>query len=58
MVSITSLFVPVVFAFDVVDNLEAEVILVKEGIVVEPMEMGKGKGSKTTFMYTGMNLYS
>ena len=55
MFSITYLFVPVVFAIDVVD-LEVEVALVEEGILVELMEMGKGNDRKTMFMFIGMNL--
>ena len=51
------LFVPVVFAIDVVNNLEVEVTLVKEDLV-ELMKMGKGIGGKTTFMLTGTNLHS
>ena len=57
MVSITPFFIPVVFASDVVDKVEVEVLLVEEGIAVELMEMGKGNGGKTTFMFTGMNLH-
>ena len=45
MVSITSLFV-VVFAIDVVDNLEFEVTLVEEGILVKLIELEKGDGKK------------
>ena len=44
MVCIMSLSVPVVFAIDVVDNLEFEVTLVDEGIVVKLVEMQKGIG--------------
>ena len=56
--SVTDLFVPVVFAIDVFNNLEVEVTLLEEGIVVELMEMGKDNDGKTTFMFTGMNLHS
>ena len=39
MVSVTSLSVPVVFAIDVVDDLEVDVALVEKSIVVELVEM-------------------
>ena len=42
MVCIMSLSVPVVFAIDVVDNLEFEVILVDEGIFVGTGGNAKG----------------
>ena len=58
MVSITSSFVPVVFAIDAVDDLEVEIALVEKGIVVELAEMGKSIGGKTTFMFIGMNFHS
>ena len=46
------------FAIDVVNDLEVEVILVEDSIVVEQVEMGKGIGGKTMFMFMDMNLYS
>ena len=58
MVSVMSLFVSVVFAIDVVDDFEVEVTLVEEGIVVKLVEMKKGIGGKTMFMFMGMNLHS
>ena len=51
IVSITGLFLSVVFAIDVVDDLKVE-----EDVVVKLMEMGKSNGGYTKFMFTGMNL--
>ena len=58
MVFIMSLSVPVAFAIDVVNALKVKVTLVEECISVELVEMGKGIGGKTIFMFTGMNLHS
>ena len=53
-----SLFVPVAFAIDVVNNLEDEVTLVEECTIVELMEMEIGDGEKTMFIFMGVNLHS
>ena len=58
MIFITALFFPVVFAIDVVDNLEVEVTVIEEGIVVELIEKGLGDGGTTTSMFIGMNHHS
>ena len=58
MVSIMSLSVPVVFAIDVADNLEADIALVEEGFVMELVERGKDICRKATFVLVGKNLHS
>ena len=57
MVCVASLFVPVVFAIDLVDNLEVDIALVEEGILMELVEMEKCVSGKATIMFVGMNLH-
>ena len=49
------LSVPVIFAIEVVDDLETDIALAEEGIVVELVETRKGKGGNATFMFMGVN---